>query len=246
MTIGYGDYEPTTAASRPVFIVYALLAVPVITSFAVQSVSKAMTLLSERRWVHRRNKILHPDRPISHHELLDQARADLIAHKHVKGLEEMLIEIVIELDLTVRKLLAESLTGNSKLLMKADTLVQLRNTNYNFDDYIQQFHEIDLNHELATYRRLFARFLTTASAVKKLEGEEQRVFERRIRMREAEVQEAADLGLERDETDASSSSLAEAEEIMGSGRHEKEHDDDTSTAGRHDRSSGSIQSEKDV
>jgi hypothetical protein len=31
LTIGYGDYAPGTQAGRPVFIVYALLAVPTMT-----------------------------------------------------------------------------------------------------------------------------------------------------------------------------------------------------------------------
>ncbi|KAL7423995.1 Potassium channel [Cryptotrichosporon argae] len=38
-TIGFGDYTPTTPAGRVVWIVYALMAVPIVTSFAVQTVT---------------------------------------------------------------------------------------------------------------------------------------------------------------------------------------------------------------
>ena len=31
LTIGFGDYSPTSEAGRPIFIVYALLAVPTMT-----------------------------------------------------------------------------------------------------------------------------------------------------------------------------------------------------------------------
>lgn len=36
---GFGDYTPEQPAGRVVFIVYALMAVPIVTSFAVQSIT---------------------------------------------------------------------------------------------------------------------------------------------------------------------------------------------------------------
>ena len=39
LTIGFGDYTPTQPASRVIFIVYALMAVPIVTSFAVQTIT---------------------------------------------------------------------------------------------------------------------------------------------------------------------------------------------------------------
>lgn len=39
LTIGFGDYTPESPAGRVVWVVYALMAVPVVTNFAVQTVT---------------------------------------------------------------------------------------------------------------------------------------------------------------------------------------------------------------
>jgi potassium channel subfamily K len=39
LTIGFGDYTSITPAGRVVWIIYALMAVPIVTSFAVQTVT---------------------------------------------------------------------------------------------------------------------------------------------------------------------------------------------------------------
>lgn len=39
VTIGFGDYTPTTPAGRVIWVVYALMAVPIVTNFAVQTVT---------------------------------------------------------------------------------------------------------------------------------------------------------------------------------------------------------------
>lgn len=39
LTIGFGDYAPVQPAGKVVFIVYALMAVPIVTSFAVQTIT---------------------------------------------------------------------------------------------------------------------------------------------------------------------------------------------------------------
>lgn len=188
LTIGFGDYEPTSNASRPVFIVYALMTVPIITSFAVQSVTKVMSLLSERRLSRHKINIEKPPPPVSHSDLINESTGDLIKEIAREGMQDMLIETVLRMDLATRKLLSATLQGHSKLVLKADTLVQLRSTNLNTDDFVEQFHDVKVVQELAYYRELFARFLVTASAVRNLSGEEKRVFERRQRKAQVEAE----------------------------------------------------------
>lgn len=48
LTIGFGDFTPETDAGRVVFIVYALMAVPIVTSFAVQTITG---LVGRLRWL---------------------------------------------------------------------------------------------------------------------------------------------------------------------------------------------------
>jgi len=48
LTIGYGDFVPVSPAGRVIFIVYSLMAVPIVTSFAVQTVIKILGTFSER------------------------------------------------------------------------------------------------------------------------------------------------------------------------------------------------------
>lgn len=197
MTLGYGDYAPTTAASRVVFIVYALISVPIITSFAVQSIAKAMSLLSERRLARHTRKVRRDPKPVPHHVLVENARADLVKQAGMMGLEELLVDIVLKMDLSTRKIMSVALVDHNKLLMKADTLVQLRNSHYDHQDFVEAFHNVHISTELATYREQFARFLATASAIKNLQGEERRTFERRLHVKELE----ADAEEGRDEAD---------------------------------------------
>jgi len=49
LTIGYGDYAPKSAAGRVFWVVYALIAVPIIASFAVQTVSNVFTAFKTAR-----------------------------------------------------------------------------------------------------------------------------------------------------------------------------------------------------
>ena len=44
LTIGFGDFAPSTEAGRPMFIVYALLAVPTITAIST-STSDGLTVV---------------------------------------------------------------------------------------------------------------------------------------------------------------------------------------------------------
>lgn len=49
LTIGFGDYTPVQPAGRVVFIVYALMAVPIVTSFAVQTITGLLSTVSQRK-----------------------------------------------------------------------------------------------------------------------------------------------------------------------------------------------------
>ncbi|WWC89755.1 uncharacterized protein L201_004681 [Kwoniella dendrophila CBS 6074] len=48
LTIGFGDFTPKQPAGKVVFIVYALMAVPIVTSFAVQTITGLLSTYSER------------------------------------------------------------------------------------------------------------------------------------------------------------------------------------------------------
>ncbi|OXC65870.1 potassium channel protein [Cryptococcus neoformans] len=48
LTIGFGDYTPVQPAGKVVFIVYALMAVPIVTSFAVQTITGLLSTVSQR------------------------------------------------------------------------------------------------------------------------------------------------------------------------------------------------------
>jgi len=50
LTIGYGDFSPTSAGGRVFFIVYALAGVPIITSFAVQSFTAILSTVADRKF----------------------------------------------------------------------------------------------------------------------------------------------------------------------------------------------------
>lgn len=181
LTVGFGDFTPTSPAGKVVFIVYALGAVPIITSFAVQSVVKIMSLLSERRLIrHKRNALGEEVVPVTHGDLLDQAVRDIDRSRKEDGLQNILIDVVLQMDLCTRKLLSKSLDGRDKMVLKADTLCQLRNSDYDVDKFAAHFDKIEVDHELNEYRRYFAKFLTLSSEIKQLEGEEQRIFERRM------------------------------------------------------------------
>ncbi|KAF8580266.1 voltage-gated potassium channel [Ramaria rubella] len=50
LTLGYGDFAPITAAGRVVFVLYALIAVPVMASFVVQAVQQFFAIVAEREY----------------------------------------------------------------------------------------------------------------------------------------------------------------------------------------------------
>ncbi|KAM0746778.1 voltage-gated potassium channel [Meredithblackwellia eburnea MCA 4105] len=50
LTIGYGDLSPKTAGGRVFFVIYALIAVPFVTNFVLNTVSSMMNTLTKRRF----------------------------------------------------------------------------------------------------------------------------------------------------------------------------------------------------
>lgn len=140
-----------------------------------------MSLLSERRLARHENKVRHDPKPVPHHILIEQAREDVVKQTHMMGLENLLVDTVLQLDLCTRKIMSVALEGHNKLVMKADTLVQLRSSHYDHEEFVEAFHNVHMSSEVANYRNHFAKFLATASAIKKLQGDERRTFERRLR-----------------------------------------------------------------
>jgi potassium channel subfamily K, other eukaryote len=78
LTIGYGDYSPSSPAGRVVFIVYALLAVPVMASFAVQAITETIKSISSWQLERQRTRAqVNKDvqkAVISHAQLVEHAR----------------------------------------------------------------------------------------------------------------------------------------------------------------------------
>ncbi|KIS00879.1 potassium channel protein [Cryptococcus deuterogattii 2001/935-1] len=61
LTIGFGDYAPVQPAGKVVFIVYALMAVPIVTSFAVQTITGLLSTFSQHN-VNRETFIIEQQR----------------------------------------------------------------------------------------------------------------------------------------------------------------------------------------
>nr|XP_019042442.1 hypothetical protein I302_09048 [Kwoniella bestiolae CBS 10118]OCF21372.1 hypothetical protein I302_09048 [Kwoniella bestiolae CBS 10118] len=91
LTIGFGDFTPVQPAGKVVFIVYALMAVPIVTSFAVQTITGLASLMNlsftysergaakEAFLVEQRRRpeafAPHSDLTLRYHESYDQMRA---------------------------------------------------------------------------------------------------------------------------------------------------------------------------
>ncbi|WVQ71866.1 hypothetical protein IAR50_001408 [Cryptococcus sp. DSM 104548] len=61
LTIGFGDFTPVEPGGRVTFVVYALMAVPIVTSFAVQTITGLLSTFSQRG-VSRRNFVSEQER----------------------------------------------------------------------------------------------------------------------------------------------------------------------------------------
>ncbi|ORX33742.1 hypothetical protein BD324DRAFT_653796 [Kockovaella imperatae] len=90
LTIGFGDYTPTTPAGRIVFVVYALMAVPIVTSFAVQTITGLLSTYSNRGEIRdrfRRDRQRNPQAFMAH--------SDFILHAH-ESYAEMRVRLLGE------------------------------------------------------------------------------------------------------------------------------------------------------
>ncbi|CAD6573140.1 MAG: hypothetical protein TREMPRED_000733 [Tremellales sp. Tagirdzhanova-0007] len=77
LTIGFGDFTPVQPAGKVFFIVYALMAVPIVTSFAVQTITGLLSTYSHRSELSenfRNQKRRSPDAFSPHSEYVIQAR----------------------------------------------------------------------------------------------------------------------------------------------------------------------------
>ncbi|KAF8594432.1 voltage-gated potassium channel [Ceratobasidium sp. AG-I] len=88
LSFGYGDFAPISPAGRVIFIVYSIIAVPVMASFAVQAVQKVTERMSikrmEERWAQAGNKT-SPESKQSSSDNEGQALADSVSQAEVEG-----------------------------------------------------------------------------------------------------------------------------------------------------------------
>ncbi|ORY28329.1 hypothetical protein BCR39DRAFT_535524 [Naematelia encephala] len=76
ITIGFGDFTPKTPAGKVVFVVYALAAVPIVTSFAVQSITGLLGTYQNRggnRERFKRERTKDPDAFMPHADFILRA-----------------------------------------------------------------------------------------------------------------------------------------------------------------------------
>ena len=183
LTIGYGDYVPNSPGAKMVFVIYALLAVPIITFFVLQSVRRAQEVLPSHFIRHFRPCTVEHNALQPHHELLTQAKANLMESGEeslsVSAWNHKIVEIVLRMDLATRKLLVASLKDRPRLIIKADTFLQYRNADPGNENVLEDFVSIDTDEILAMYRLEFSQFLIAASCSQGLHGEARRVFLRR-------------------------------------------------------------------
>ncbi|KAG9024722.1 hypothetical protein FRB95_011146 [Tulasnella sp. JGI-2019a] len=155
LTIGYGDVVPVTPAGKVVFIVFSLLAIPIMAAFAVQAITEVVTRISIWRLNNRKAaagvdkttaKATDKAPPVSHAEYVERFSSNW--ENSLKGrnsrsrdtngyggdgddekllLKEMLKQAV-ELEAHARQLLVNHLPKGSKsqAILKADRNIQLR------------------------------------------------------------------------------------------------------------------------
>ncbi|KIM79102.1 hypothetical protein PILCRDRAFT_567574 [Piloderma croceum F 1598] len=94
---GFGDFAPVSPAGRVIFVVYSLMAVPIVASFAVQTVTKILETLSERRLTQRKEAHVDPNSKnggmymshaelcVQEHALLDEEAASIKSRSRSKS-----------------------------------------------------------------------------------------------------------------------------------------------------------------
>ncbi|WOO81374.1 Outward-rectifier potassium channel TOK1 [Vanrija pseudolonga] len=90
LTIGFGDFTPISPAGRVVWIIYALMAVPIVTSFAVQTVTGILYTWSEHRFTKARFNLVRqrdPEvfAPHSHFVLKMHTKWDKVRRKYMRA-----------------------------------------------------------------------------------------------------------------------------------------------------------------
>ncbi|KII87652.1 hypothetical protein PLICRDRAFT_643132 [Plicaturopsis crispa FD-325 SS-3] len=231
LTIGYGDNAPSTPAGRCLFVLYALMAVPVVASFAVQTVTSIFSAIAERHLENRKgNEGLEPSlKPaekaieqgeereseeyffVSHATFVERAHkkwkethsidhdssaeeGDRVAEKDEeldRYLTDRVLKLAVELEDISRTLLIDHLKPGSKerMLLRADRNLQQRDTMLHDaedadgkEDHIGDVLAAGTDstlEQIRQYRSTFASLLATGSRLKRLQGEERYIFERR-------------------------------------------------------------------
>ncbi|KAG9125493.1 hypothetical protein FRC07_007378 [Ceratobasidium sp. 392] len=96
LSIGYGDRAPASPAGRVVFIVYSLMAVPIMASFAIQAVQNIIQRMSRKRMDKRRAEEgdpTSPESPENGHSKANGHAADTEKGGHEKTMSEEIDEM---------------------------------------------------------------------------------------------------------------------------------------------------------
>ncbi|CUA74245.1 Outward-rectifier potassium channel TOK1 [Rhizoctonia solani] len=156
LSIGYGDFAPASPAGRVIFIVYSLMAVPIMASFAVQAIRNILERFSEQRMDRRRAEFgdetsqtiaevhfseKHPQNE-SDSRSMDEMHSTLVARFHSQkggigentdvamNVEDLkaLLEHAVSLERVARRLLVAHLEEGSpaQILLRADWNLQSR------------------------------------------------------------------------------------------------------------------------
>ncbi|GAO51244.1 hypothetical protein G7K_5352-t1 [Saitoella complicata NRRL Y-17804] len=121
LTIGYGDFTPSSNAGRVVFIMYALLAVPIITTI-VGLISTQFITITDVRLQKKRLAF-------THHKTVSLRNLVAKEHEELKEITEDLSDLITRvmtnveiMDSNFRALLMTKLTGEASRLMKAEQM----------------------------------------------------------------------------------------------------------------------------
>lgn len=186
------------------FCIYALVAVPIITSFALSTVSQILGTMSEKHFIARKKGEDDPDDSIveavlSHHDLVIKHSSPKQSMERSQNEEiDRLILAALQLETCSRNLLLTLLDDDLRILMHADLRVQLRDDaikNLLFSTLSQPTDQqalmkeivdisdltkvVDPEKSVHEFRSCVARLLVSLSRLQQLQGEEARIFERR-------------------------------------------------------------------